>query len=74
MKNKKIIVAAILALVVLFLVIQNQAPVEVRLFFFKLEMPLIIMLLINTVIGFLIGLLVAFSGKVKPNDIGKDDK
>lgn len=74
MKNKKIIVAAILALVVLFLVIQNQAPVEVRLFFFKLEMPLIIMLLINTVIGFLIGLLVAFSGKVKPKDIGKDDK
>jgi uncharacterized integral membrane protein len=68
MKNTKIILAAVLTLIVLFLIIQNQTPVEVRLFFFKLEMPLVIMLLINTAIGFLIGLLVALSGKSKPKD------
>ena len=68
------IVAAVLAVAALFLILQNRELVEVRLFFFKLEMPLIIMLLINLAIGFLIGLLMAFSGKVKPKDIGKEEE
>ncbi|HHN47642.1 MAG TPA: LapA family protein [Bacteroidales bacterium] len=65
MKNTKLIIIIVLVVAVLLLIFQNTDYVRVTLLFFRLEMPMILLLLITTGIGFLIGLLVALRGKPK---------
>ncbi|MGM0383451.1 MAG: lipopolysaccharide assembly protein LapA domain-containing protein [Thermodesulfobacteriota bacterium] len=52
---------AVLALIVLFLIIlvQNIQPVTLRLFFWKIGMPQIILIPLTMAIGFVVGLIVA---------------
>lgn len=63
MKNAKIILIIILVIAALLLILQNTGYVRVTLFFFRLEMPMIILLLVTLGLGFLIGLLVAVGGR-----------
>jgi len=62
MKNTKLIIIIILVVAALLLILQNTDYVRVTLFFFRLEMPMILLLLITTGIGFLIGLLISLRG------------
>lgn len=52
---------AVLALIVVFLIIlvQNIQPVTLRLFFWKIGMPQIILIPLTMAIGFVVGLIVA---------------
>lgn len=59
----KLIAFSILVIALILLIFQNMSYVPVKLLFFRIEMPMIILLLITTGIGFLLGLLTAFSGK-----------
>jgi uncharacterized integral membrane protein len=65
MKNTKLILIAILAIAVLLLILQNTGVTEIKWLFFRIEMPMIILLLVNTAIGFLLGVLVSMKGKPK---------
>lgn len=63
MKDTKLVIIVILVIAALLLILLNTGPVRVNLLFFQLEMPMILLLLVATGLGFLIGLLVARSGK-----------
>lgn len=63
MSKPKLIAFIILVLALLILIFQNMSYVPIKLLFFRLEMPMIVLLLITTGIGFLLGLLAAYSGK-----------
>lgn len=65
MKDSKMIIVIILVVAALLLILQNTGYVRVTLFFFRIEMPMILLLLVTTGLGFLIGLLVAMGGKKK---------
>jgi len=65
MKNTKIILIIILVVAALLLILQNTGYVRVTLFFFRIEMPMILLILVTIGLGFLIGLLVAVTGRPK---------
>ena len=55
----KLIGAAILAIVVVIVVLQNTEPVQTRLLFAEVTMPRAVLLFLTTAIGFVLGMLVA---------------
>lgn len=63
MKDTKLVIIVILVVLALLLILLNTGIVKVNLLFIQPEMPMILLLLIATGLGFLIGLLVARSGK-----------
>ena len=66
MKNHLRLVLTIGILVVLgALIIQNHESVQVRLFLVRLEMPLILLLALTSGLGFILGLLATYFGKIK---------
>ncbi|MBS4015816.1 MAG: LapA family protein [Candidatus Latescibacteria bacterium] len=66
MNTKKLIGIIILVIILIVLIIQNHAPVQTNILFISVHMPLILLLVIMTGIGFVLGLLVAKFGKTKP--------
>ena len=66
MKSHLRLVLTIGILVVLgALIIQNHESVQVRLFLVRLEMPLILLLALTSGLGFILGLLATYFGKIK---------
>lgn len=59
MKNAKLVGILILSLLLVSVVAQNTGPVEAQFLWIHLETPMIILLMLTTVGGFMLGLLVA---------------
>lgn len=67
MKRHFRIILTILIVVLLgALIIQNHAPVRAQLLFVAVEMPLVLLLALTSGLGFILGLLVAYTGLIKP--------
>ncbi len=67
MTRTKLIIAGILALLVLIVILQNTAAVETRIFFVTITMPRAVLLIGTTLVGFILGVLMAFRlAKQKP--------
>jgi uncharacterized integral membrane protein len=61
MRNVKIITAAILAILVVIIVVQNREPVATHLLFATVVMPHAVLLFITAGTGFALGVLLALS-------------
>lgn len=65
MKNFKLILILILVVLLGVVIIQNTQPVQTKILFITIEMPLILLLLITTALGFALGLLIALYRNIK---------
>jgi len=65
MRNLKIIVTSILAILVAIIVVQNREPVATHLLFATVLMPHAILLFITAAAGFSLGVLLALSLSTK---------
>ncbi len=59
----KIIFIIILTILLIIFVLQNTAPAAVKLWFWKLELPVALLLFVCFSMGLIIGLLIPGSGK-----------
>jgi uncharacterized integral membrane protein len=66
--KKKLQITAIIVLTLFLgaLIIQNRDPVETHLLFVSIRMPQILLLMLTSGLGFILGLLMVMFGKVKP--------
>ena len=60
MTRTKLVITAVLALLVLIVILQNTAAVETKILFVTLTTPRAVLLIGTTLVGFLLGVLVAF--------------
>ncbi len=67
-KHLRLIVTLVVAALLAALIIQNHAPVRARLLFVAIEMPLILLLLLTSGLGFVLGVLLTYFGKIRPPD------
>lgn len=65
-KHFRLILTIVLTLLLGALIIQNHAPVRAQLLFVAVEMPLILLLVLTSGLGFLLGVLATYFGKIKP--------
>lgn len=65
-KHLRLILTIVITLVLAALIIQNHAPVRAQLLFVAVEMPLILLLALTSVLGFVLGVLATYFGKIKP--------
>ena len=65
MRNLKIIVASILAILVAIMVVQNREPVTTHLLFATIVMPHAVLLFITAAAGFALGALITLSQATK---------
>ncbi len=68
MNIKKLISIIILVIILVIVIIQNRAPVQAHILFISIQMPLILLLIITTAIGFVIGVLVSMINKSKSKE------
>jgi uncharacterized integral membrane protein len=69
MRNFKLIMTSVLAILVAILVVQNREPVETHLLFATVAMPHAVLLFIASAAGFALGVLLTMSLKRKPKDM-----
>ena len=69
MRNLKIIVASILAILVAIMVVQNREPVTTHLLFATIVMPHAVLLFITAAAGFALGALLTLSLTTKRKQI-----
>ena len=69
MRDLKLITAAIVAILVAILVVQNTEPVETHLLFATVAMPHAVLIFISAAAGFALGVLVTMSLKSKRKNI-----
>ena len=69
MRNVKIITAAILAILVVIIVVQNREPVATHLLFATIVMPHAVLLFITAAAGFALGALLTMSLTTKRKQI-----
>jgi uncharacterized integral membrane protein len=67
MNKLKIAVAAIVAVLLIIVILQNTQQVETRLLFVTIAMPRAVLLITALVVGFVIGLLAAGRLSKKPS-------
>ncbi|MBE0545526.1 MAG: LapA family protein [Verrucomicrobia bacterium] len=65
-RHFRIILTIVIVVLLGALIIQNHAPVRAQLLFVAVEMPLILLLALTSGLGFVLGLLVAYTGVIKP--------
>lgn len=65
MNNFKLILILILVIFLSIIIIQNTQPVQTKITFVTIEMPLILLLIITAVTGFALGILVALYRNIK---------
>jgi uncharacterized integral membrane protein len=68
MRNLKLIIASLLAILVAIMVVQNREPVETHLLFATVVMPHAILLFIASAAGFALGILLSMSLRAKRKD------
>jgi uncharacterized integral membrane protein len=69
MRNLKLIVASVLAILVAILVVQNTEPVETHILFATVAMPHAVLIFISAAAGFVLGVLLTMSLKSKRKNI-----
>jgi uncharacterized integral membrane protein len=69
MRNLKLIVASVLAILVAILVVQNTEPVETHLLFATVVMPRAVLIFISAAAGFALGVLLTMSLKPKRKNL-----
>jgi uncharacterized integral membrane protein len=69
MRNVKLIIASVLAIVIAIIVIQNREPVATHLLFATVVMPHAILLFIASAAGFALGILLAMTLKKTPKNM-----
>ena len=69
MRNFKLIVASILAILVAILVVQNRDPVATHVLFASIQMPLAILLFLTAATGFALGVLLTLTLHARRNQI-----
>ena len=69
MRNLKLIVASVLAILVAILVVQNTEPVETHLLFATVTMPRAVLIFISAAAGFALGGLLTMSLKSKRKNL-----
>lgn len=69
-KNARLIVAAVIAILVIIVVLQNLDEAPTRILFFTITMPRALLLFITLALGFILGLLFASRplGKKPPKE------
>lgn len=65
MKNLKLILIVVIAIFLAIIIIQNTQPVQTKITFIIIEMPLILLLIITATAGFVLGILVALYRNIK---------
>lgn len=65
-KHLRLILAIVITLLLGALIIQNHAPVRAQLLFVAVEMPLILLLALTSGLGFILGMLATYFGKITP--------
>jgi uncharacterized integral membrane protein len=65
-KHLRLIATILIAVLLGALIIQNHAPVRAQLLFVAVEMPLILLLALTSGLGFVLGLLANYFGKIRP--------
>lgn len=65
-RHFRIVLTIVIVVLLGALIIQNHAPVRAQLLFVAVEMPLILLLALTSGLGFVLGLLVAYTGVIKP--------
>ena len=71
MKHAKLIIAAIIAILVIIVVLQNTQAVETKLLFMEVSMPRAMLLIVTLLIGFVLGLIAASAIRRKREARGK---
>jgi putative membrane protein len=62
MRNVRLIVILVVAVLILIVILQNMEPVSTRILFVTVTMPRAALLFMTLVVGFIIGLIVAIMG------------
>jgi putative membrane protein len=62
MRNVRLIVILVVAVLILIVILQNMEPVSTRILFVTVTMPRAALLFVTLVVGFIIGLIVAITG------------
>lgn len=65
-KHLHIILTLVIVVLLGALIIQNRDPVRTQLLFIAVEMPLVLLLALTSGLGFVLGLLVTYTGMIKP--------
>jgi uncharacterized integral membrane protein len=65
-KHLRLILTIVVTLLLGALIIQNHAPVRAQLLFVAVEMPLILLLALTSGLGFVLGVLATYFGKITP--------
>lgn len=73
MKKFKITIIFIVSILLLFLIVQNTTKVQTNFLWFKGEISLILLLLITSIGGFIVGLLTSILNKKNKNNEKKED-
>jgi uncharacterized integral membrane protein len=60
MKQVRYVVIVVLVLIALIIAVQNREPVETKLLFVTVTMPRVVLLVSTTLIGFALGVIVAY--------------
>lgn len=65
-KHFRLIATIVIAVLLGALIIQNHSPVRAHLLFVAVEMPLILLLALTSGLGFVLGVLATYFGKIQP--------
>jgi uncharacterized integral membrane protein len=65
-KHLRLILTVVIVVLLGALIIQNHAPVRAQLLFVAVEMPLILLLALTSGLGFILGVLAAYTGRIGP--------
>jgi len=65
MKKIKVIAMLVIVCALVVVIIQNRASVQAHFLFVAVEMPMILLLMLTTALGFILGLLAAFYNSPK---------
>lgn len=65
-KHLRLILTIVITLLLGALIIQNHAPVRAELLFVAVEMPLILLLTLTSGLGFMLGVLATYFGRIQP--------
>ncbi|MCX8033933.1 MAG: LapA family protein [Thermodesulfovibrio sp.] len=65
MQTFKLIIILLLIVFLGIVIIQNTQPIQTKIIFFTVEMPLILLLILTAITGFALGILVILYKRIK---------
>jgi len=65
MKKTKLIAILVIVCALVVVIVQNRSPVQAHFMFIAVEMPVILLLVLTTALGFILGLLASFYNSPK---------